>query len=67
MTAYTCMLNKLGGIESDLTVSVVDDDGPQAELGVKGMNLSRSFYLYYHALASPIFLNILAMLYNYFI
>ena len=35
-TAYTCILNKRGGIESDLTVSVVDDDGPQAELGVKG-------------------------------
>lgn len=30
------MLNKLGGIESDLTVSVVDDDGPQRQLGVKG-------------------------------
>lgn len=35
-TTYTCILNKHGGIESDLTVSVVDDDGPQAELGVKG-------------------------------
>ncbi|KAF6039245.1 hypothetical protein EB796_002440 [Bugula neritina] len=39
-TTYTCMLNKLGGIESDLTVSVVEDDGPQAAFGVEG----RSYY-----------------------
>ncbi|XP_067931861.1 sarcosine dehydrogenase, mitochondrial-like isoform X2 [Watersipora subatra] len=39
-TTYTCMLNKLGGIESDLTVSVVDDDGPQHTLGVTG----KSYY-----------------------
>jgi len=49
-TTYTCMLNKLGGIESDLTVSVVEDDGPQAAFGVEGkitilcaMNLLKLF------------------------
>ena len=25
-TVYTCMLNKMGGIEADLTVSVIDED-----------------------------------------
>ena len=30
------MLNKRGGIETDLTVSVVDDDGPERQLGVVG-------------------------------
>ena len=33
------MLNSLGGIDSDLTVSVVEDDGPQARLGVTGEKL----------------------------
>ena len=35
-TTYTCILNNRGGIESDLTVSAVDDDGPQTLLGVPG-------------------------------
>ena len=38
-TTYTCMLNNNGGIESDLTVSVVDDDGPEQALGVTGMSM----------------------------